>query len=743
MTDRRSLRDRTRLQPALLPSCVCACGIVALGGALAASRDHMPEREATPFEWRTARPEDAGMSASRLDALEDRLEARNTKGLLVIRNDAIVHEWYAADHGPAEKHYTASMAKALVAGVSLGVALSDGRLALDDPAARFVPQWRTDPRKRSITLRHLGSHTSGLDDAEADDLPHDRLTGWKGDFWKRLDPPRDPFTIARDRTPVLFEPGERFQYSNPGIAMLTYAVTASLRGTKRPGIRTLLRDRVMRPIGVPDAGWSIGYGTTFTADRLPLVGSWGGGGYTARAAARVGRLMLRGGDWDGTRLLAADAVAQITTDAGLPGHGGIGWWSNREGKYGGLPRDAFWGSGAGHQVLFVVPSLKLIAVRNGASLGDVPAHHDMLNAELFAPLVEAMEGGEEAELKFGPPGVDGVPPAAEVGPPIAKGGPGANRAPYPSSPVISGIEWAPVEEIVRLAKGSDNFPLTWADDGHQYTAYGDGRGFEPFVPEKLSLGFARVSGPPDRPVGVNIRAPTLEQRGDGASGRKASGLLMVDGVLYLWARNAGNSQLAWSADRGRNWTWSDWRFETSFGAPTFLSFGKNYAGARDGFVYVYSHDADSAYTPADRMVLARVPGNRIRERAAYEFFERLHMGQPIWTRDIARRGSVFTHKGNCYRSGISYDAGLRRYLWSQTLPGGDARFRGGFGIYDAPEPWGPWATVQFTEEWDVGPGESSSFPTKWMSDDGRTVHLVFSGDDSFSVRQATLSVRRP
>jgi hypothetical protein len=102
---------------------------------------------------------------------------------------------------------------------------------------------------------------------------------------------------------------------------------------------------------------------------------------------------------------------------------------------------------------------------------------------------------------------------------------------------------------------------------------------------------------------------------------------------------------------------------------------------------------------------------------------------------------VFTSPGRCYRSGITYNAGLRRYLWSQTLPGRDARFEGGFGVYDAPEPWGPWTTVYTTETWDVGPGESSSFPTKWMSADGRTVHLVFSGDDAFSVRRGTLLVR--
>jgi hypothetical protein len=192
-------------------------------------------------------------------------------------------------------------------------------------------------------------------------------------------------------------------------------------------------------------------------------------------------------------------------------------------------------------------------------------------------------------------------------------------------------------------------------------------------------------------------------------------------------------------------TWADWKFTTSFGAPTFLNFGRNYAGARDNYVYIYSHDSDSAYTAANRMVMARVPKDRITEQAAYEYFVALDAnGGATWSSDIAERGAVFTHRGNCYRSGITYNAGLKRYLWSQVLhysthPQGQ-RFQGGFGIYDAPEPWGPWTTAFYTEDWDVGPGESSSLPTKWMSPDGRTVHLASSGNDHFSVRRATLSV---
>jgi hypothetical protein len=126
-----------------------------------------------------------------------------------------------------------------------------------------------------------------------------------------------------------------------------------------------------------------------------------------------------------------------------------------------------------------------------------------------------------------------------------------------------------------------------------------------------------------------------------------------------------------------------------------------------------------------------VPKGRIAQREAYEFYKGLDdKGQPLWSKEVADRGAVFSHKGRCYRSGITFNAGLKRYLWVQIIPGtegqkADTRFEGGFAVYDAPEPWGPWTTVYFTEKWDVGPGESASFP---------------SGDDHFAVRKATLTL---
>lgn len=356
---------------------------------------------AAGFEWQSASAESAGLSIAKLDALRDSLAAHNTKGFLLVRDDKIIYEWYAADNSATKKYGAASMSKALIGGMAVAVCLNDGLLGLEDRAAKFIPQWRDDPRKSKITIRQLGSHTSGLDDAEENGQAHETLTGWKGDFWKRLPVPNDPFTISRDLAPMRFEPGASRLYSNPGIAMLNYVTTVALKDSPQKDIRSLLRERVMGPIGVKDNEWSAGYGETFTVDGLPLVASWGGGAFTARAAARIARLTMREGDWEGRRVLKAEAIRAVTADPDSPanpnakwmskqtGSVAIGFWRNRDGAVPNMPRDAYWGAGAGHQITLAIPSLKIIAVRNGQTLA--PGDYDAArNSFFFQPLLEAI-----------------------------------------------------------------------------------------------------------------------------------------------------------------------------------------------------------------------------------------------------------------------------------------------------------------------------------------------------------------
>jgi hypothetical protein len=319
------------------------------------------------------------------------------------------------------------------------------------------------------------------------------------------------------------------------------------------------------------------------------------------------------------------------------------------------------------------------------------------------------------------------------------------QAEPPPSPVIRTIEWAPAASVVRKAKDGDNWPLTWGDDDALYTTWGDGTGFDPRVEKKLSCGFARVTGGPEDFAGANVRSEA-EQFGQGRAGLKGWGILSVDGVLWLWFghadRKGGQSRLAWSRDRAKSWTFADWVFE-DLGLMGFVNYGRDYEGARDGFVYAYSHDGPKADAPADRFVLLRAPKGDLARRAAWEFWDGAG-----WTPDAARRAGVFSRPDGCLRSAMTYHAPTKRYLWWQAFPRpkghpdrGDTRFEGGFGVYDAPEPWGPWTTAFATPRWDLGPGEHGDFPSKWMSADGRTLHLVFSGDDAFSVRRATLVLR--
>ena len=222
----------------------------------------MPE----PFEWQATSPECQGMDSRRLDAMRVNLAKRKTKALLVVRHDRVVGEWYAKDFGPTVKHYTASLVKALVGGMSLILALNDGLLDVDDPAWKYVPQWKDHPLKSKITVRHLATHTSGMEDLGLRDVAADPdlIRGWQGRFWPDLEhfitnpdyqkylQTADPFRVARDDTRILFEPGTDFLYSNPGIGMLSYVITAALRDTPCKDVRTYLRERIMRPIGVSD-----------------------------------------------------------------------------------------------------------------------------------------------------------------------------------------------------------------------------------------------------------------------------------------------------------------------------------------------------------------------------------------------------------------------------------------------------------------------------------------------------------
>lgn len=677
---------------------------VALGGLLLASSACGD----ASFEWTRADPASQGLHPRALEAWAEGLEAAGTASLLVIRNDRLVLERHALGRSRASQHYVASLAKGIVGGLGIALLRGDGRIELDAPVAAHLPRWRRDPLKSEITLRQLASHTSGLEGAYVPRSSEERAPDWKKAFWDRDEEP-GPLEVAREDAPVLFPPGQGFEYSGPGFAVLSEVLASA----SERSLRELLRERLFGPMGLPESSWSIGYGKPFEVHGREVWATWGGASFTPDALARLGRLVLRRGDWEGEPLLEPEAVEAMVTVAPRPAGtaddgwpmGATGWWTNTRRTWPQLPRDAFLAAGAGHQILLVVPSWDLVVVRQGSPLGEHEWEGDYwssLHEKMLRPLASAFP-----------------------------------EPPVPRSDDLYGAWFAPRSSTVCKAHGSDNWPITWGPGEFLTTAYGDGWGFEPRVSEKLSNGFARVRGEPPDFRGENFRAPSGERTGNGPEGGKASGLLAVEGTLYMLVRNLDNTRLAWSEDGGATWSWG-FTFRSSFGSATFLQFGRDYEGASDRYVYAYSQDGPSAYEADDRVVIARVPREHVRQREAWEFFAGLGPdGSPRFSRSIEARKGVLENPGRVNRSEVVYDAGLDRYLMALGYD-----LEGGWGLFEAAEPWGPWRTVYHTARWDVGRTHSYRLPTAWIEEGGRTLHVVYSGRDGPETVRDAFCVRR-
>jgi hypothetical protein len=344
----------------------------------------------------------------------------------------------------------------------------------------------------------------------------------------------------------------------------------------------------------------------------------------------------------------------------------------------------------------------------------------------------------------------------------------AQKAPYPPSPVIEKIEfnWS---THLRFATGSDNWPITWADDDHQYTVWGDGGGF--YGTNRIgrsSIGIARIEGNWHDFRPTNIWGGHASENDHNQIG-KSYGIVCIDKVLYMWVGmfNTRDDQfdevkIAFSKDYGASWSFSDWNFNREQGImmPTVCNYGRNYEGAKDDYVYHYlirfqSYEgADDYEDKVDWLNvqnpgiidLARVPKHLLLNRNAYDFYAGLEDGHPVWTKDIHQRKPVFENTaGVGWCINVSFNAGLGRYLLTTEHT---ESHRGNMGIFDAPNPWGPWTTVHYQERW----GEDHvplntffwNFSNKWTSGDGKSFSLIFTGrkeNDSFNIIRGRFEVR--
>lgn len=296
-------------------------------------------------------PPDADVDGAGIDALIDRAFASpqpedlaRTLAVVVVHRGRIVAERHAPEVDRDTTLISWSTAKS-VAQAAAGILVRDGQLDIDAPAP--VPEWagHDDPR-RAITPRQLVEMQPGLawredyDDAGSSDVIEMLFGSGSADM-----------AAFAASFPLSEPPGSVLRYSSGTTNILTRLLGDRVGGG-REGFATWIRRELFDPVGMSTA-----------TVRFDEVGTWVGSSYlyaTARDFARFGLLYLRGGVWDGRRVLPEGWVDWARTPSGIDEElnvYGAGWWVVPDGA------GTFRAVGYEHQYVVVVPARDLVVVR--------------------------------------------------------------------------------------------------------------------------------------------------------------------------------------------------------------------------------------------------------------------------------------------------------------------------------------------------------------------------------------------
>jgi len=327
--------------------------------------------------WAVTTPADEGFDPATLCAVGqalDRPEA-NAHAVLVVRHGRLVYERYFAGedqrwgqplgnipHDAETKHDLRSITKS-VTSLLVGIAVDYGWIKdIDAPVLSLLPQYADlrSPETDRITLRHLLTMSSGL--AWSEDLPYSDPRNSE----RLMSDAPDPYRYVLEQ-PFATAPGERWTYSGGSTALLS-AVLKQVSG--RP-LDVLAQEVLFAPLGISDVEW-VRYpnGDPIAASGLRL---------RPRDIAKLGRLMLDHGAWQGRQIVSPGWIAQSTASQVAVEDEvdyGFQWWLGRSLVDG---REIRWtaGVGWGGQRLFLVPDLDLLVVIT-AGLYDQPDLQDQL-----------------------------------------------------------------------------------------------------------------------------------------------------------------------------------------------------------------------------------------------------------------------------------------------------------------------------------------------------------------------------
>ncbi len=291
--------------------------------------------------WDTLSPSSLGWCQPRIDSLYNYLEARHSKGFMILKDGKIVLERYFGTFTTDSVHYWASAGKSLTA-MNVGIAQQEGLLNINSTASTYLGNgWTVAPvnKENLITVKHLLTMTSGLDDAVSAPCTNE-----------------DTSTACLQ---YLADAGTRWAY-HTGAYRKLQKVVSNVSGT---GYTAFTNNRIGTHIG--------------------MSGAWFNGVYFSkmRGMARYGLLALNKGVWDTDTILNDTEyfAAMTQTSQNFNLSNGYLWWLNGQASvmvpglqtvihqqlFPDAPADLFAALGKNDQKIYVVPSKNMVVVRFG------------------------------------------------------------------------------------------------------------------------------------------------------------------------------------------------------------------------------------------------------------------------------------------------------------------------------------------------------------------------------------------
>ncbi len=280
-------------------------------------------------------------------------KVRGNGALLIIRNDTILFEEYYGNFVPNSPSNIFSVTKA-VTSLLCGIAVDEGYLSVNDPITKYLPELENaNPIFRQLTIEHLLDMRTGLDFKE--DYSWNPFSKMASLYYGK--------NVINQFKKLHFKetPGNSHYYNSMATALLGVAIE---RAVSKP-FALYLEEKVWKPLDMEaDAFISLDDAEHRQAK------AYGGMATNVRDLAKIGRLYINGGVYDGKRIVSKEWIDR-STHSKLENEAYSYGWNNIitriDGKDVVSPR--FFAIGLFGQVLFCDPSQNIIFVTLGDKKG--------------------------------------------------------------------------------------------------------------------------------------------------------------------------------------------------------------------------------------------------------------------------------------------------------------------------------------------------------------------------------------